>query len=152
MEMNRRQFVVLTSAVLVGCEPDPDPVEMSAESTTSPTSAPVEQQPEQISDAGLLAAFDSDRVYDSHREQGYFLIRRDDKLFAISSICTHKGCKVRAMEDQTFLCRCHGSTFDGDGKVTKGPAARNLPRFAIALNEQQHVIVDLNRPLGSNPA
>jgi Rieske Fe-S protein len=151
MEMNRRQFVVLTSAVLVGCERDSDPIATTPESTTSPTPAPVEQQQERVSDAGPLDAFDSDRVYDSHREQGYFLIRRDDKLFAISSICTHKGCKVRAMQDQTFLCRCHGSIFDQNGKVTKGPAARNLPRFAIAVDEQRHVIVDLYQPLAKKP-
>ena len=140
--MPRRQFVVLTSAMLIGCQRDP---ELPDGSTTYPTTTSGEQQQERISDAGLLDAFSSDRVYDSYREQGYFLIRRDNTLFALSSICTHKGCKVRATADQTFLCRCHGSAFDRDGKVKKGPATKNLPRLAIAINEQGHVLVNLNK-------
>jgi len=143
MEMNRRQFVLLTSALFVGCERQSDSVPTTAASEPVPTSAPATQE----IDAGPLDEFGTDRVYDSHRDKGFFVIRRDDKLFAMSSICTHKGCKVRVADDQAFYCKCHGSTFDKDGKVTKGPAVRSLPRLEIAINVRQHVIVGLDRPL-----
>lgn len=31
--------------------------------------------------------------------------------------------------------------------LTKGPATRNLPHFAVAVDERQHVLVDLNQPI-----
>ena len=100
-----------------------------------------------VVDAGPLQGYATDQVYDAHRDQGFFVVRRDKRLFALSSVCTHKGCKVRAQEDQTYLCKCHGSRFDQDGKVTKGPATRDLSRLAIANDDAGHVLVDPNCPV-----
>lgn len=40
--------------------------------------------------------------------------------------CTHLGC-VPTAKDSGWACPCHGSVFDNSGRVTKGPAAQNLP-------------------------
>lgn len=128
MDLNRREFVILTVATLAaGCE---------GEATSSGNPAP-----KPIVDAGPVDAFTEDRVYDNFRENGFFVIRREKKLFALSSICTHKSCKVRATVDQSFYCKCHHSTFDREGKVTKGPAKRDLPRLTVATNQQNHLLV-----------
>lgn len=51
---------------------------------------------------------------------------RDDKgIYAISRVCTHLGCIVKPTE-AGFECPCHGSRYDRDGLVTKGPAPRPL--------------------------
>jgi len=92
-------------------------------------------------DAGPLDAFAEDKIYDGHREQGFFLIRRADEVFALSSICTHKGCKVRAQADQSYLCKCHKSRFDPAGKVLNGPATVDLPRLKVKLSDERHVLV-----------
>lgn len=99
---------------------------------------------DRILDAGPLTDFANDDVYDKYREDGFFIIRRDKQIFSLSSICTHKGCKVRVVDDLSFVCKCHHSTFDKDGHVTKGPAKRNLPRLAIRLSDARNVLVNLD--------
>ena len=83
-------------------------------------------------------------MYPGFREDGFFVIRRDKKLFALSSVCTHKGCKVRVAGDLSYFCKCHKSTFDKDGHVTKGPAKRDLPRVPVATDDQGHLHVSLD--------
>jgi len=54
------------------------------------------------------------------------LIRISQTQFeAINLICRHKGCTVELTGDQ-FVCPCHGSEYDINGKVTHGPAKANL--------------------------
>ena len=50
---------------------------------------------------------------------------------AISLTCTHQGCTVQLADDDMFHCPCHGAMFDREGRVVKGPAIRNLPRFQV---------------------
>lgn len=140
MELSRRQFVILTAAAMTGCEREGG--EALPSGSVSPPVTPASQPAAAAVDAGPVADFASERVYDGFREQGFFVIRRDGQVFALSSVCTHKGCKVRAQPDQSFLCKCHGSKFTPDGKVLNGPATRDLPRLAVALDERQHVLVN----------
>lgn len=141
MDLSRRQFVILTAAVAAGCGREAD--ESSPPSPTSSPSVPTTQSTAvDAIDAGPVGDFASDRVYDNFREQGFFVIRRDKQVFVLSSICTHKGCKVRAQSDQSFLCKCHKSRFAPDGKVLNGPATRDLPRLAVALDDRKHILVN----------
>jgi menaquinol-cytochrome c reductase iron-sulfur subunit len=51
----------------------------------------------------------------------------DGTVVAFSPICTHLGCGYRWSEgDRNFLCPCHNSVFDLDGRVLGGPAPRPL--------------------------
>lgn len=56
---------------------------------------------------------------------------------ALSTVCTHQGCET-AIQSNAFVCPCHGSRFDGDGKVTRQPdapgSATNLPTYATSYN------------------
>lgn len=54
-------------------------------------------------------------------------------VYAISNICTHLGCVVKAVPEG-FECPCHGSRFASDGAVTKGPAPRPLPWLKVTAN------------------
>ena len=48
-----------------------------------------------------------------------------------SSTCTHKGCAVNKVADGTIDCPCHGSKFNLDGTVAKGPATEPLETKAV---------------------
>jgi cytochrome b6-f complex iron-sulfur subunit len=59
----------------------------------------------------------------------YYLISTADgiKDFAILSVCTHLGCVVPwVVSSNKFCCPCHGSQYDENGKVVRGPAPLSL--------------------------
>ncbi len=59
---------------------------------------------------------------------------RDAKgvLHAVSSVCTHMGCRVAFNSAQTsWDCPCHGSRFSIDGEVLDGPAINPLDRVDL---------------------
>lgn len=58
------------------------------------------------------------------------LIHDEDGLRAISLVCTHLGCLVHP-EGDGFTCPCHGSQYDADGTVVRGPATQALQALRI---------------------
>jgi Rieske Fe-S protein len=59
------------------------------------------------------------------------VFRDTEGVYAVSRVCTHLGCLVRA-ETDGFHCPCHGSRFAADGTVLKGPAPTALPWVAVS--------------------
>jgi cytochrome b6-f complex iron-sulfur subunit len=53
------------------------------------------------------------------------VFRDSEGVYAISTVCTHLGCIVKA-SPSGFACPCHGSEFEPDGAVRRGPAPRPL--------------------------
>lgn len=58
---------------------------------------------------------------------------RDSKgVTAVVISCTHAGCTLGLKTDRNIWeCGCHGSQFTLSGLLLKGPAARNLTRYAV---------------------
>jgi cytochrome b6-f complex iron-sulfur subunit len=94
-----------------------------------------------VVNAGPIINYGTDGLYVRFRDQGFFVIRKGEQLFALSSICTHRTCKLDAEPDRSFFCPCHGSTFDPDGKVTEGPARRDLPTLSSVTTENGQLLV-----------
>lgn len=66
----------------------------------------------------------------------YIVIHKNDKNHVLSAKCTHLGCTINKTENDKLLCPCHGSEYDLDGKVVKGPAYKNLEIIsAEVINE-----------------
>ncbi len=107
---------------------------------------------------GLLSEFtEGMRFFPDER---LFVFREGNTFHAISAVCTHLGCTVRAealpAPEKTsvkgvpltlthrFLCPCHGSKYTGDGTNVAGPAPRPLPwrPVKVAVDDGQ-LVVDL---------
>jgi nitrite reductase/ring-hydroxylating ferredoxin subunit len=73
------------------------------------------------------------------------LILRDAAgIYAMTSICPHEQCDVMfAPNTHDFECPCHLSTFDFNGGLTMGPATTGLVHFAVSLDGNGNVVVDL---------
>jgi Rieske Fe-S protein len=125
--LNRREFLLLVGVVVS----NPKILEKTA---------PVSSAKRTV-DAGPIGNYTSDGVYGAFSDQGFFVVRKAQKLQVLSAFCTHRRCRLMAESDRSFYCKCHGSTFDLGGKVTEGPAKRNLPVLASQVNERDHLIV-----------
>lgn len=59
---------------------------------------------------------------------------KEGEYKAFSAVCTHEGCVVDKVADNTIECPCHASMFDGStGEVTGGPAGKPLPTKTATL-------------------
>lgn len=74
------------------------------------------------------------------RNERLALLRDDNGFYALSLICTHLGCTVTVTED-ALSCPCHGSLFDRQGKVLKGPADRSLERMKVEIRGERVEVI-----------
>ena len=67
---------------------------------------------------------------------GDFLVAHTSQngFVALSAICTHQTCIITGFANQTYVCPCHGSTYDINGRVTGGPAPASLFRSSTQFS------------------
>jgi cytochrome b6-f complex iron-sulfur subunit len=63
-----------------------------------------------------------------------------DGFTALSLVCTHLGCTVQE-KPEGFTCPCHGSRFDEEGNVLRGPAQKQLKPLRIETTSGGHLIL-----------
>ena len=90
----------------------------------------VDQGAENANLPGEALAEDKNRTLD---EAGEWLV--------MMGVCTHLGCVPLgdAGDFGGWFCPCHGSHYDGAGRIRKGPAPRNLP-VPVAVFDSETVI------------
>ena len=107
----------------------------SASATPTPSSGPL------VTADGVVAMLSTDlkegqvkivEVNTAKNQYPSFAFSRfQGKVNALSSVCTHAGCKVVA-EKSEIVCNCHMSYFSPiDGVVQSGPAKWPLTRFEV---------------------
>lgn len=84
------------------------------------------------------------------REDGYaqvvdrqvvFLVKTGDNVRALSSTCTHLGCRVSwVAEAQQLKCPCHGGVYDKTGAVVSGPPPAALPTLSTRIERGQVLV------------
>lgn len=120
---SRREFLgrascLVASALAVGCEcshrPPPvfettiDVASLETDGATLVTSTPG------LDGAPILVVRDASR-----------------RFHALSMQCTHEGCPVRPPVQGVITCPCHGSQYDLEGHVRRGPAQLSLARYDV---------------------
>ncbi|MFM7191181.1 MAG: cytochrome b6-f complex iron-sulfur subunit [Microcystaceae cyanobacterium] len=73
----------------------------------------------------------------------YIVVTGDKAIadYGINAVCTHLGCVVpwNAAENK-FMCPCHGSQYNAEGKVVRGPAPLSLALAHATVNEDDKLI------------
>ena len=138
--MGRREFVerslgaVIAASVLGGCA-----------SLVTRTVTPVDgalrlalvHYPELTAEAGSLKV-----VPKGVPDPIYVLALGNRRFAAVSPICTHLGCTVE-IEESRLVCPCHGSNYDREGRVLRGPAEHPLARYPVELTADDVLIITL---------
>jgi Rieske Fe-S protein len=94
-------------------------------------------------------AVDSLRVVD-----GDVVLGRDETgLYAMSAACTHAGCLLNTVGStpaQVLNCNCHGSRFDGNGTVTRGPAIISLQHYKVDVAADGTITIQGGEPVAAD--
>jgi nitrite reductase/ring-hydroxylating ferredoxin subunit len=139
MESTRREFVTAAAAATVaaGCA-------LCTFCAGNASAARVEIKEGEV-EVGNKSDYDKDGVFGKFaRDEQVILVRHEGKLYACSALCTHKTAHLKVVDGQ-IRCPSHGSRFGDDGKVTKGPARKDLPRFAIKSDSAGKLTVDRSK-------
>jgi cytochrome b6-f complex iron-sulfur subunit len=101
-------------------------------------------EPVQTFRAGLPSEYEVGQVSEKFKDlHGVWIVRDDEKIYALSTVCTHLGCTpIWAANEEKFKCPCHGSGFYKTGIHFEGPAPRPLERFKIVLSDDGEIVVD----------
>jgi Rieske Fe-S protein len=107
--------------------------------TPTPTSTPI-QTPPATPDGAFVA--NSSEIKEGqvkiievntakNQYPSFSFSRLNGKIYAVSIICTHAGCKV-VVEKSDLVCNCHMSYFSPfDGAAQSGPARLPLTRYEV---------------------
>ncbi len=78
------------------------------------------------------------RPVGSVTQSGRLVLLRDQAGFwVVQAVCPHLGCQPAFDENRRmFVCPCHGSRFDAEGRLLAGPATSGLSLAALRLDSQ----------------
>ncbi|MGV9799005.1 Rieske (2Fe-2S) protein [Mycobacterium sp. NPDC003449] len=134
MFFSRRQALVgtgitLAASTVAGCATYGKPPATEPAATSAPAAAPVQPLAKTADvpvGSGVIVGSGERAVVLTQPTAGTFK--------GFSPVCTHAGCTVSEVVGASINCPCHGSRFNLDGTVAKGPAKRPLDTKAIAVD------------------
>ena len=120
-------------------------------SSSAPTSEPVVEEtqtpsvPEQtqtqggevvIAQVSALVAGEGFNFKANDGTDAILFKTKDEKVYALSRICTHEGCSVEFdLAQNKLICPCHGATYEAsDGNVISGPTQRSLKKLNVKID------------------
>ena len=71
----------------------------------------------------------------------FIIVNSNNNTKVFSSHCSHLGCKIDKMAEGKLVCPCHGSEYDMNGNVIKGPAYKNLTVVDSTISEDGKSII-----------
>ncbi|MCW0218864.1 MAG: ubiquinol-cytochrome c reductase iron-sulfur subunit [Prosthecobacter sp.] len=76
------------------------------------------------------------------------------QFYVLDSVCTHAGCTMGAFNagNGFIQCPCHGSRYDIQGQVIRGPAVIGLTNFSVDFDGDSELKIAIpNLPLDVRP-
>jgi Rieske Fe-S protein len=61
-------------------------------------------------------------------------------LAVFSSVCPHLGCRINRTAGGEIVCPCHGSRFNAQGELLRGPARHGLRPLPFAVDHANAVV------------
>ena len=140
-KMDRREMLVLVGASAGA---------LAAASALSGCAPPTGSPPTGSIPAGNMSAL----AVGSMLVMSNVVVARDaGGVYAMSAVCTHAGCLLDDGSQSItagLSCPCHGSAFDGNGTVTRGPARTPLQHYAVTIAADGSVTVDGSQPVSAS--
>jgi len=132
--MNRKRFLKTSAIVLAGIAVGGDFLESCKKSTTGPQGPDVNFTIDLNSSKYAALASSGGYVYNA----GVIIARINDftdGFIAVAQTCTHQGCTITyASGSESFVCPCHGGTYDLNGNVIAGPPPYPIKRYTVTRN------------------
>ena len=145
--MNRKEFIIKSCTACIG---------VTALSTVLSSCAATKFVNGKLINDGILMDTKEFVLNEKGKYRLYVIVRNDSLLFPIcvyrfsdndySAIwmqCAHQGAELNAAGDY-LQCPAHGSEYDNRGKVTNGPADRDLRTFPVTIDNNQ-LFIDLRK-------
>jgi cytochrome b6-f complex iron-sulfur subunit len=137
-QLNRREFVTAVACAACMCGLAPSARLLADDATSAPSTV----------DVGLKSDYAADGITSTWAKfpNHVSVVRHEGKIYALTTVCTHRGGILNwHPEVASYICPRHGANFDIDGNVTKGPARQPLNRYAISVDSNGHLIVDMSK-------
>lgn len=145
--MNRKEFIVKSCAACIG---------VAALSTIVSSCAATQFANGKLTKDGILIDVKEFALKEKDKYRLYIVVRNEELLFPICVYrfsdtdyaalwmqCSHQGAELNVAGDY-LQCPAHGSEYSNRGKVTNGPADRDLRTFPVTLNNNQ-IFIDLRK-------
>ena len=74
-------------------------------------------------------------------------------VYAMTLTCTHQGCDIAdggTVSAAGLQCPCHGSQFDANGSVVRGPAASPLVHYAVSADSAGNLTIHGGAEVGAS--
>lgn len=70
-------------------------------------------------------------------------------VMAMMATCTHLGCEVNYHSDKKeWICPCHASIYNEEGRVVSGPAPQSLRRVDVERKSDGSLIINTSKQVG----
>jgi Rieske Fe-S protein len=145
--MNRKDFILKSCAVCVGAS--------SAAALLSSCAATKFANGKLVKDGIIIDAKDF-ALKEKNKHRLYIVVRNEELLFPIcvyrfsdtdySAVwmqCAHQGAELN-VAGEYLQCPAHGSEYDNRGRVTNGPADKDLRTFPVTINSNR-LFIDLRK-------
>ena len=125
-----------TKAVSNSSEPTSEPVVEDTQTPSTPEQSPSQDGEVVIAQVSALVAGEGFNFTANDGTDAILFKTKDEKVYALSRICTHEGCSVDFdLAQNKLICPCHGATYEApDGNVISGPTQRNLKKINVKVD------------------